>query len=91
MVVKDNLNFQIRTLLKESYEEWERRLEEFQIKRERLILELQRKLEEERKGLEKEQKQVIESIKIQLREIGESYKAPGKPTKKRSAFGLGWG
>ena len=91
MVVKDNLNFQIRSLLKESYENWQQTLEEFQIKRERLIQELQRKLEEEQKGLEKEQKQVMESINMQLRGIAQCYKAPGKPTKKKSVFGLGWG
>ncbi len=91
MVVKDNLNFQIRTLLKESYENWERKLEEFQTKREELIQELEQNLEKEQKGLEIVKKQVIESIKIQLRGIAQSYKAPGKPTKKRSAFGLGWG
>lgn len=89
MVVKDNLNFQIRTFLKESYENWERKLEEFQIKREELIQELQQKLEKEQRDLELEQKQVIESIKIQLNGIAGSYKAPGTPTKKRSVFGWG--
>ena len=89
MVVKDNLNFQIRTFLKESYEDWERKLEEFQIKREELIQELQQKLEKEQRDLELEQKQVIESIKIQLNGIAGSYKAPGTPTKKRSVFGWG--
>ncbi len=89
MVVKDNLNFQIRTFLKESYEDWERKLEEFQTKREEFIQELQQKLEKEQKGLEIEQKQVIESIKNQLNGIAESYQAPGTPTKKRSLFGWG--
>ncbi len=91
MVVKDNLNYQIRTHLKESYEDWERKLEESQTKREELIQELQEKLKKEQKSLEVEQKRVIETIKNQLRGIGESYKAPGKPTKKKSVFGLGWG
>ena len=89
MVVKDNLNFQIRTFLKESYENWERKLEEFQTKREELIQELHQKLEKEQRGFEIEQKQVIESIKNQLNGIAESYRAPGTPTKKRSVFGWG--
>ncbi len=89
MVVKDNLNFQILSLLKESYENWERRLEEFQTKREKLIKELQQSLEKEQKGLELEKERVTRSIDNQLKGIVESYKAPGTPTNKRSLFRWG--
>ena len=89
MVVKDNLNFQIRTALKESYEQWNRKLEEFQAQRERVIKEFQVKLEKEVRILESERERVIQAVKSELKEISESYNAPGKPVKNRSLFGWG--
>ncbi len=89
MVVKDNLNFQIRDVLKETYEQWDRRLEDFQTQREERIKELQQALEREQKNLELEKEKVVRSLQNQLKGIAESYKAPGKPTKKRSLFGWG--
>jgi ferredoxin len=89
MVVKDSLNFQVRSTLKESHDGWSKRLEEFQVKREKEIKEFQQKLEDKAKALEKEREQVIQTVQGQLKQIAESYNAPGRPTKKRSL--LAWG
>ena len=87
MVVKDSLNFQIRTVLTESYEDWNKILEESQLKREQEVKEFQQKLENEVRVLERQRNRAIENVKGQLKEITESYKAPGTPVKKRSLFG----
>lgn len=89
MVVKDNLNFQIRTALKDFYDRWERELIEFQINREHELRESRERREKELSNFEARQQQEIETIKNELRRISESYDAPGRPAKKRSL--LGWG
>ena len=89
MVVKDNLNFRIRTALKEFYERWEREQSEFQAKRERELRESKERREKEVKDFELHEQQELAKIKLQLREISESYDAPGKPPKKGSLFGWG--
>jgi len=89
MVVKDNLNFRIRTALKTFYEKWEEEQSEFQAKRERELRELKAKREKESRDFEIQQQQELAKIKMQLQEISESYDAPGKPAKKGSLFGWG--
>lgn len=89
MVVKDNLNFQIRTALKEFYEGWERDLVEFQTKRERELLELKAKREKELGDFQAHQERELAKMKTQLQRISESYDAPGKPAKRASLFGWG--
>lgn len=87
MVIQDSLNFQIHTVLKESYEDWNKKLEESKLKREQEVKEFQLKLENEVRVLERQRDRVIETVKGQLKEITESYKAPGRPLKRRSLFG----
>lgn len=88
-VVKDNLNFQIRTALKEFYERWEENLVEVQVKREKELREFRENREKELRDFQKHQEQELEKIKTQLRGISESYDAPGRPAGKRTPFGWG--
>lgn len=87
LVVKDNLNFRIRTALKEFYERWEKEQSEFQARRERELKEFKERREKQLRDFETRQQQELEKIKLQLREISESYDAPGRPAKKGGLFG----
>ncbi|MCH7911669.1 MAG: YfhL family 4Fe-4S dicluster ferredoxin [Deltaproteobacteria bacterium] len=89
MVVKDNLNFEIQTTLKEVYKSWEEKLANLQTKRNQDIRNFQRKLNKELQDLDAERQRVIQGLKDQLKGITESYKAPGRPAKKRALFGWG--
>ena len=89
MVVKDNLNFRLRTLLKEFYDGWERDSIHFRARRESELRDFREKRAKEQRDFETRQAQSLEKIKAQLRELSESYDAPGRPAKKGSAFGWG--
>lgn len=89
MVIKDNLNFQIRTVLKDFSERWEREAAKFLTKRERELAELQARHEKELRDFENGRKQEVEKVKKQLEVISESYDAPGKPGAKKAFFGWG--
>lgn len=89
MVVKDNLNFRIRTALKEFYERWEKEQAGFQEKRARELRAFRERREQESRDFELHQQQELTNIKTQLQEISESYDAPGKPAKKGGLFGWG--
>jgi Fe-S-cluster-containing hydrogenase component 2 len=89
MVIKDNLNFQIRTVLKDFSKQWEKEATEFLTKREREIEELQSRHEKELRDFENSRKQELEKVKRQLQVISESYDAPGKPGTKKAFFGWG--
>ena len=89
MVVKDNLNYRIRTTLKEFYERWEKGQAEFLAKRETELREFSERREKELSDFETNQQQELAKIKMQLQEISESYDAPGKPAKKGGLFGWG--
>lgn len=89
LVIKDNLNFQIRTLFKEAYENWERDLAEFQKRREMELAQFKEKRAKEARDFESHQARELEKIKQQIDSIGESYDAPGKPIRKGSLFGWG--
>ena len=89
IVIKDNLNFQIRSELKESYEKWERKIAEFQAEREKDRREFQEKREREFKKFVMHQQQELDKIQTKLQGISEAYEAPGKPAKKRPPFAWG--
>ena len=89
MVVKDNLNFQIRNALKEFYEMWEREQRQYKAKREKESSDFRAKREKELKDFENRRQLRIQKISQQLREISDSYDAPGKPAKRGSLFGWG--
>jgi hypothetical protein len=89
MVVRDNLNFHIRTLLKDCYEKWEREQAEFNNRREKELAEFVERRAREAQDFETHQQRELAKIQEQLETIGETYDAPGKPVKKGARFGWG--
>ncbi|MBI1998701.1 MAG: YfhL family 4Fe-4S dicluster ferredoxin [Deltaproteobacteria bacterium] len=89
MVVRDNLNYHIRTLLKDSYERWEKEQTEFADRREKELAQFQEKRAKEAQAFQAHQERELEKIRAQLDAIGDNYDAAGKPFKKGSRFGWG--
>ena len=89
MVVRDNLNYHIRTLIKDAYEKWERTQAEFSARREREREEFLERRAKEAHAFETRQQLDLETIRQQLDAIGENYDAAGKPFKKGSRFAWG--
>jgi Pyruvate/2-oxoacid:ferredoxin oxidoreductase delta subunit len=89
MVVKDSLNFRIRTFLKEFYDDWEKDAAEFHARREKELREIREKRAKELRHFQARHEQAIEKIQTELRDISENYDAPGRPAKKGSPFGWG--
>jgi hypothetical protein len=88
-VVRDNLNYHIRTLLKDAYERWEKEQTEFADRREKELAQFQEKRAKEAQAFQAHQERDLEKIRAQLDVIGDSYDAAGKPFKKGSRFGWG--
>ncbi len=88
-VVRDNLNYHIRTLLKDSYERWEKEQNEFADRREKELAQFQEKHAKEAQAFQAHQERDLEKIRAQLDAIGDNYDAAGKPFKKGSRFGWG--
>ena len=89
MVVRDNLNFHIRSLLKDSHDKWEGEQSEFMARRKKEFAEFTEKRAKEAQDFESHQQRELEKIRQQLDTIGETYDAPGRPVKKGSRFGWG--
>ena len=89
MAVRDNLNFHVRTLLKDAYEKWENEQSAFQAKREREFKEFVESRVKEAHDFETHQQGELQKIRQQLEALGETYDAAGKPIKKGSRFGWG--
>jgi hypothetical protein len=89
MVVRDNLNFHIRTLLKDAYDKWEREQTEFIRRREKELAEFTESRAKEARAFEGHQQRALAKICEQLDTIGETYDAPGKPIRKGARFGWG--
>jgi hypothetical protein len=89
MVVRDNLNYHIRALLKDAYEGWEREQTEFAARRERELAEFTQKRAREAQAFQERQRKELQRIRQQLDGIGESYDAPGRPLKRGARFGWG--
>lgn len=89
MVVKDTLNFKIRTVLKEFYERWEKAEIDFQTEREKELAEFRAKREKDLEKFQARQAEAVTELKAELQRISETYDAPGKAVKKRAL--LGWG
>jgi NAD-dependent dihydropyrimidine dehydrogenase PreA subunit len=87
--VRDNLNYHIRTLLKGSYEKWEKEQTEFAERREREREQFLERRAKEAEAFENDQKRALEKIRQQLNVIGDQYDAAGKPYKKGSSFSWG--
>jgi hypothetical protein len=89
MVVRDNLNYHIRTLLTDSYEKWEKEQEAYSSRRETELAEFMEKRAKDAQAFELHQQRQLERIREQLAAVGENYDAPGRPIKKGSRFGWG--
>jgi hypothetical protein len=85
-VVRDNLNYHIRTLLKDAYEKWQREQSEFAARRDRELAEFIAKRAKEAQAFERRQQSELANIRRQLDAVGENYDAPGKPYKKRFSW-----
>ena len=86
-VVRDNLNYHIRTLLKDAYEQWQKEQAEFAGRRDRELAEFIAHRAKDAASFEQHQQRRLEQILQQLNAIGENYDAPGRPFKKGSRFG----
>jgi hypothetical protein len=89
MVVRDNLNYHIRTSLKDAYDNWEKTQAEFAAHRDRARAEFLERRAKEAQAFEARQKRDFDAIRRQLDELGENYDAAGKPFKKGSRFAWG--
>ena len=89
MVVRDNLNFHVRTLLKDAYDKWEREQKAFTSRGEKELAQFIERRADEAQAFEIHQQRELAKIRQQLGAIGETYDAPGKPIKKGSRFGWG--
>jgi len=87
--VRDNLNYQIRTLLKDSYDRWDKEQTQFAERRERERAEFLAKRASEAEAFENRQKHDMDKIRQALDTIGDQYDAAGKPYKKGSSFSWG--
>jgi hypothetical protein len=87
--VRDNLNYHIRTLLKDAYEKWQQAQAEFVARRDRERAEFLERRAKEAQAFEAHQRRDLETIRQQLGAIGENYDAAGKPFKKGSRFAWG--
>lgn len=89
MFVRDNLNYHIRTLLKDAYDKWEKVQADFAMRRDRERAEFLERRAKEAQAFETRQEHDLETIRQQLDAIGENYDAAGKPFKKGSRFAWG--
>jgi hypothetical protein len=85
-VVRDNLNYQIRTLLKGVYEKWQSEQAEFATRRQRELEEFRERRAKEAQAFEAHEQRELDQLRRQLDAIGENYDAPGRPFKKGSRF-----
>jgi DNA-directed RNA polymerase subunit RPC12/RpoP len=88
-VVRDNVNFHLRSLLTQFYETWEKEQTAFKQQRERELAAFLDNRTRQAQVFESQQKRKLDSLQDQLRQLGESYDAPGKPVKKGSRFAWG--
>ena len=89
MVVRDNLNYHIRTLLTDSYEKWQREQEAYSSRRATELAEFMEKRAKDAQAFESHQRRQLDQIREQLAALGENYDAPGKPIKKGARFSWG--
>jgi hypothetical protein len=87
--VRDNLNYHIRTLLKDAYDKWDNQQTEFAEQRERERTQFLERRTKEAESFKNRQKRDLEKIRQDLDTIGDQYDAAGKPYKKGSSFSWG--
>jgi hypothetical protein len=89
VVVRDNLNFHIRSLMNDAYDNWKREQREFATRRERELNEFKERRDKDAEAFETHQKRALEKIRQELDAIGETYDAPGRPLKRGARFAWG--
>jgi hypothetical protein len=87
--IRDNLNYHIRTLLKDAYEKWDKQQSEFAERRERERVQFMERRVKDAEAFENRQKRDLQTIRQELDTIGDQYDAAGKPYKKGSSFSWG--
>ena len=87
--IRDNLNYHIRTLLKDAYERWNKQQSEFAERRERERIQFMERRAKDAEAFENRQKRDLQTIRQELDTIGDQYDAAGKPYKKGSSFSWG--
>lgn len=88
MVVKDDLNYKIRTTVTHFTKQWNEELQEFLARRELELKEFQEQRERDLRAFEREQEETLQAFEARLARITEDYEAPGRPAKKRAL--LSW-
>ena len=88
-VVRDNVNFHLRSLLTQFYESWEKEQSAFRKQRDQELAAFLDNRAKQAQLFESQQQRKLNGLRDQLRELGERYDAPGKPMKKGARFAWG--
>jgi hypothetical protein len=88
-VVRDNVNFHLRSLLTQFYENWDKEQSDFKRRREQELAAFIETRAKEAELFKSSQQRKLDTIRQQLKELGGAYDAPGKPMKKGSRFAWG--
>ena len=87
-VVKDDLNYLIRTTVQRFHNEWDRDMAEFQERRQRELEQFQERRQRELRAFEKDQQKRKDEFGKRMARLTEDYQAPGKRIGKRAL--LSW-
>ena len=87
-VVKDDLNYLVRTAVTQFHDRWEADLSEFQERRQQEMESFRERREKELRDFEKNREKSVEEFGQRLARLTEEYQAPGKQIEKRAL--LGW-
>ncbi|MDE0343181.1 MAG: hypothetical protein OXK82_08445, partial [Deltaproteobacteria bacterium] len=87
-VVKDDLNYLVRTTVQQFHDQWNADLAAFLESRQRELQQFQERRERELKAFEKLQKKQLDEFGKRLAKLTEDYQAPGKQIPKRAL--LSW-
>ena len=87
-VVKDDLNYLVRTTVQRFHDEWNRDLSEFQERRKRELEQFQERRQRELNAFDKDRQKRLDEFGKRLARLTEDYQAPGKRIAKRAL--LSW-
>ena len=87
-VVKDDLNYLVRTTVQRFHDEWNRDLSEFQERRKRELEQFQERRQRDLKAFDKDRQKRLDEFGKRLAKLTEDYQAPGKRIAKRAL--LSW-
>ncbi len=87
-VVKDDLNYVVRTTVQRFHDEWDRDLSEFLERRQAELQQFQERRQRELRAFEKNQQKRLDDFGKRMARLTEDYQAPGKRIAKRAL--LSW-